>query len=45
LCISFQYNPSEHLSFELCSWYWHFVDIVWLVLYVSIYLCNGLLSI
>jgi cytochrome c oxidase subunit 3 len=29
LVISFQYTVVDHLSFELCSWYWHFVDIVW----------------
>jgi cytochrome c oxidase subunit 3 len=43
--ISFQYTIMDHLSFELCSWYWHFVDIVWLLLYISIYLLNGLISI
>lgn len=25
------------LRFELCSWYWHFVDVVWLLLYFSLY--------
>nr|YP_007474193.1 cytochrome c oxidase subunit III [Hackeriella veitchi]ACV96705.1 cytochrome c oxidase subunit III [Hackeriella veitchi] len=28
---------THHLGFELCAWYWHFVDIVWLMLFVSIY--------
>lgn len=25
------------LGFELCAWYWHFVDVVWLFLYIIIY--------
>lgn len=27
----------QHIGFELSAWYWHFVDIVWLFLYLSIY--------
>lgn len=29
------------LSFELSSWYWHFVDVVWLFLYFSLYYLNA----
>nr|YP_009441791.1 cytochrome c oxidase subunit III [Pelecotoma fennica]AOY39362.1 cytochrome c oxidase subunit 3 [Pelecotoma fennica] len=27
----------HHFGFEAAAWYWHFVDIVWLFLYISIY--------
>lgn len=28
---------NHHFMFEAAAWYWHFVDVVWLFLYVSIY--------
>nr|AXS65244.1 cytochrome c oxidase subunit 3 [Curculionoidea sp. 17 KM-2017] len=31
------YSPSHHFGFEAAAWYWHFVDVVWLFLYISIY--------
>lgn len=30
-------NTFRILGFEIAAWYWHFVDIVWLFLYLSIY--------
>nr|QWC54298.1 cytochrome c oxidase subunit III [Jebusaea hammerschmidtii] len=31
------YSPNHHFGFEAAAWYWHFVDVVWLFLYISIY--------
>nr|ADD62149.1 cytochrome c oxidase subunit III [Takobia yixiani] len=32
-----QFSGSHHFGFEAAAWYWHFVDVVWLFLYLSIY--------
>nr|YP_009648984.1 cytochrome c oxidase subunit III [Tramea virginia]QDA21695.1 cytochrome c oxidase subunit 3 [Orthetrum testaceum]QDA21708.1 cytochrome c oxidase subunit 3 [Tramea virginia]WJK72298.1 cytochrome c oxidase subunit 3 [Crocothemis servilia servilia] len=31
------FSASHHFGFEAAAWYWHFVDVVWLFLYISIY--------
>lgn len=31
------FRISHHFGFEAAAWYWHFVDVVWLFLYLSIY--------
>ncbi|MDB5414490.1 MAG: cytochrome-c oxidase [Rubritepida sp.] len=32
-----QMSPERHFGLEAAAWYWHFVDVVWLFLFVSIY--------
>ena len=31
------FTKDNHFGFEAAAWYWHFVDVVWLFLFVSIY--------
>lgn len=31
------FTPRDHFAFEAAAWYWHFVDVVWLGLYVFVY--------
>lgn len=35
--ITNQFSMGHHFGFEAAAWYWHFVDVVWLFLYLSIY--------
>ena len=32
-----QFTPDRHFGFEAAAWYWHFVDVVWLFLFICIY--------
>jgi heme/copper-type cytochrome/quinol oxidase subunit 3 len=32
------FSPTQHFGFEAAAWYWHFVDVVWLFLFVSVYI-------
>src|SRR5207302_2008962 len=36
-CIRGQFTPDRHFGFEGVAWYWHFVDVVWLGLFVFVY--------
>ena len=31
------FTPDHHFAFEGAAWYWHFVDVVWLGLYIVVY--------
>jgi cytochrome c oxidase subunit 3 len=35
------FTPSRHFGFEAAAWYWHFVDVVWLFLFVVVYVWGG----
>ncbi|MGR7919696.1 cytochrome c oxidase subunit 3 [Zobellella denitrificans] len=32
------FTPAQHFGFQASSWYWHFVDVVWLCLFVFVYI-------
>lgn len=32
------FTPTRHFAFEAAAWYWHFVDVVWLGLFVFVYI-------
>ena len=31
------FTPQRHFGFEAVAWYWHFVDVVWLGLFIFVY--------
>nr|YP_010192454.1 cytochrome c oxidase subunit III [Oxyloma wujiaquensis]QZO77379.1 cytochrome c oxidase subunit III [Oxyloma wujiaquensis] len=33
----YHFSKNHHMGFLAAAWYWHFVDVVWLFLYISIY--------
>lgn len=35
------FTQRQHFGFEAAAWYWHFVDVVWLFLFVSVYIWGG----
>nr|ATF28648.1 cytochrome c oxidase subunit III [Pomponia linearis] len=39
--MNFHFSKTHHFGFEAAAWYWHFVDVVWLFLYMSIYWWGG----
>lgn len=36
-----EFRATRHFGFEAAAWYWHFVDVVWLFLYITIYWWGG----
>lgn len=36
-CIKGHFKPDRHFGFEAVAWYWHFVDVVWLGLFIFVY--------
>jgi len=35
--VNYEFSKNHHFGFEAAAWYWHFVDVVWLFLYIIIY--------
>lgn len=38
----YHFSTTHHIGFEAAVWYWHFVDVVWLFLFVIVYYWGGL---
>lgn len=39
--VEFHFTRQHHFGFEAAAWYWHFVDVVWLFLFVAVYWWGG----
>lgn len=39
--ITNRFRHTHHFGFEAAAWYWHFVDVVWLFLYLMLYWWGG----
>lgn len=37
-CMKGHFDPKSHFGFEGAAWYWHFVDVVWLGLFIFVYI-------
>jgi cytochrome c oxidase subunit 3 len=36
-CFKGHFQPENQFGFEAASWYWHFVDVIWLFLFILVY--------
>jgi cytochrome c oxidase subunit 3 len=39
--VKYHFSREHHFGFEAAAWYWHFVDVVWLFLFVAVYWWGG----
>ena len=39
------FDADHHFGFEAAAWYWHFVDVVWLFLFIAVYVWGGMIGI
>ena len=37
-CLRGHFSPDNHFGFEGAAWYWHFVDTVWVGLFIFVYI-------
>ena len=37
-CVAGHFRPDHHFGFEGVAWYWHFVDVVWVGLFIFVYM-------
>ena len=39
------FTAESHFGFEAAAWYWHFVDVVWLFLFLAVYFWGGVIGV
>jgi cytochrome c oxidase subunit 3 len=39
--LQYHFLVNQHIGFECAAWYWHFVDVVWLGLFLLVYIWGG----
>jgi cytochrome c oxidase subunit 3 len=39
--LMYHFTRTSHVGFECAAWYWHFVDIVWIILFICLYWWGG----
>lgn len=42
--VKYHLRPTHHVGFLAAAWYWHFVDVVWLFLFITIYWWGGFIE-
>jgi cytochrome c oxidase subunit 3 len=35
--VAHHYTTKVHVGYECAAWYWHFVDVVWIFLFLVVY--------
>jgi cytochrome c oxidase subunit 3 len=36
--LNFHFTPKHHVGFQAAAWYWHFVDVIWILLFCTVYI-------
>jgi len=36
--LNYHFTPKHHLGFQAAAWYWHFVDVIWILLFFVVYM-------